>query len=102
MVLNCKYYTDSKCYFFYCVSSTLQYILEDDDIENLDMYFLVGVLQMVNNLSHLLAFCYPTPSQSSDVIYLFSLVTDQQINWDETDVDLDPDNPEKPLTSQNK
>ncbi|CAK6973245.1 probable E3 ubiquitin-protein ligase HERC3 [Scomber scombrus] len=46
------------------LGKTLQYILEVDDIENMDMYFL--------------------------------------INWDETDVDLDPDNPEKPLTSQNK
>ncbi|XP_053175956.1 uncharacterized protein LOC128359488 [Scomber japonicus] len=47
-----------------CVGKTLQYILEDDDIENLDMYFL--------------------------------------INWDDTEVDLDPDNPEKLVTNQNK
>ncbi|XP_062276633.1 probable E3 ubiquitin-protein ligase HERC4 [Scomber scombrus] len=47
-----------------CVGKTLQYILEEDDIENLDMYF--------------------------------------SINWDETDVDLDPDNPEKLVTNQNK
>ncbi|CAK6973243.1 uncharacterized protein LOC128359488 [Scomber scombrus] len=47
-----------------CIGKTLQYILEEDDIENLDMYFL--------------------------------------INWDETDVDLDPDNPEKLVTNQNK
>ncbi|XP_044213215.1 probable E3 ubiquitin-protein ligase HERC4 isoform X1 [Thunnus albacares] len=47
-----------------CNGKTLQYILEEDDIENLDMYF--------------------------------------SINWDETEVDLDPDNPDKPVTSQNK
>ncbi|XP_023267168.1 probable E3 ubiquitin-protein ligase HERC6 [Seriola lalandi dorsalis] len=47
-----------------CVGKSLQDILEDDDIDDLDMCFL--------------------------------------ITWDGTDVDLDPENPEKPLTSQNK
>ncbi|XP_018517718.1 probable E3 ubiquitin-protein ligase HERC3 [Lates calcarifer] len=49
------------------LGKSLQYILEDyndDDIENLDMYF--------------------------------------SIDWDRTEVDLDPGNPEKPVTSQNK
>ena len=30
------------------------------------------------------------------------LSTDQQITWDGIEVDLDPKNPEKPVTSQNK
>ncbi|XP_073327615.1 probable E3 ubiquitin-protein ligase HERC4 [Pagrus major] len=49
------------------VGASLQYILEDyqdDDLENLDMYFV--------------------------------------ITWDGIEVDLDPKNPEKPVTSQNK
>lgn len=34
-------------------------------------------------------------------IVLF-LSTDQQISWDGTEIDLDPKNPEKPVTSENK
>lgn len=33
---------------------------------------------------------------------VFFISTDQQITWDGIEVDLDPKNPEKPVTSQNK
>lgn len=95
---------------FYCVSRSLQYILEDykdDDLENLDMDFGVGVSQMTYNLCNLSFLWYPTDPLSLPKA-LMSLpssclcMIDQQITWNGIEVDLDPENPEKPVTSQNK
>ncbi|KAM4734623.1 putative E3 ubiquitin-protein ligase HERC3 [Anableps anableps] len=71
----------------------LQYILdyEDDNLEDLDITFKVSDI-LIYSLQDFVLLC--------DFTNLF--IPYFQINWDETDVNLDPGNPEKLVTNQNK